>query len=106
MKKDLKDLDDPPPESSDVSGETSALKRSEYSELKKQAKDTRQKAKGALDVQIVSNADDIVLQALKYLTSSDPNLLYAALLPLTGLRPIEIAKQAQFSVKLNNTQNV
>ena len=100
MKKDLKELDDPPPESY---LEKIALKRSEYSELKKQAKDTRQK--GALDVQIVSNADDVVLQALRYLTSSDPNLLYAALLPLTGLRPIEIAKQAQFSEKLNNTQN-
>lgn len=100
MKKDLKELDHPPPESY---LEKIALKRSEYSELKKQAKDTRQK--GALDVQIVSNADDVVLQALRYLTSSDPNLLYAALLPLTGLRPIEIAKQAQFSEKLNNTQN-
>ena len=55
-------------------------------------------------VQIISNADAIVLQAMQYVTSSDPNLLLAAIFPLTGLRPIEVVKMAKFSSKLNNNQ--
>jgi len=31
--------------------------------------------KGAMSVQIVSNADEIVLQTVQYITSSNPNLL-------------------------------
>ena len=60
--------------------------------------------KGAMSVHIVANCDDIVLQSMQYICSSDPNLLFPAMLVLTGLRPIEIAKMAAFSTKLNNEQ--
>ena len=57
--------------------------------------------KGAMSVQIVSNADEIVLQTLQYITSSNPNLLFCALLG----RPIEVVKMAAFQTKLNNEQD-
>ena len=53
-----------------------------------------------MSVQIVSNADEIVLQTLQYITSSNPNLLFCALLG----RPIEVVKMAAFQTKLNNEQ--
>jgi hypothetical protein len=34
-----------------------------------------------MDVVTISNADSILLQALQYITSSDPNLLIASLFP-------------------------
>ena len=80
-----------------------ALQKQEYNQIRAQATDVRKKE--SLNVQVISNGDDIVLQALRYLVSNDPNLLYAALVVVTGLRPIEIAKVALFSTKLNNTQN-
>lgn len=45
-----------------------------------------------------------MLQALQYITSSDPNLLFAALLVPTGARPIMIAKVAEYKTSLNNSQ--
>ncbi len=60
--------------------------------------------KGAMSVSVIANADAIVLQAMQYMTSSNPNLLYCGLLIVTGMRPIEIAKMAAFSTKLNNEQ--
>lgn len=80
-----------------------ALKKSEYNQIRAQATDTRKRE--SLNSQVISNSDDIVLQAMRYIISNDPNLLYAALVVCTGLRPIEIAKVAQFSTKLNNQQN-
>ena len=79
-----------------------ALHKQEYNQIRAQATDVRKKE--SLNVQVISNSDDLVLQALRYLTSNDPNLLYAALVVVTGLRPIEIAKVALFSTKLNNNQ--
>jgi hypothetical protein len=78
------------------------LQKKEYAEIRKQQ--TTVRSKGALNVQVISNADDIVLQALQYLVSNRAELNYAALLILTGLRPIEIMKVAQFKTKLNNKQ--
>ena len=79
-----------------------ALSKKEYNELRKMNNDVRKK--GAMSVQIIANADEIVLQALQYVTSSSPNLLFCALLILTGARPIEVAKMAAFQTKLNNEQ--
>ena len=78
------------------------LQKKEYAEIRK--KQTTVRSKGALNVQVISNADDIVLQALQYLVSNRAELNYSALLILTGLRPIEIMKVAQFKTKLNNKQ--
>ena len=66
--------------------------------IRKMSNDVRKK--GAMSVQIVSNADEIVLQTLQYITSSNPNLLFCALLG----RPIEVVKMAAFQTKLNNEQ--
>ena len=41
------------------------------------------------------------LQAMQYIVSSDPNILMAAIYPLTGLRPIEIVKIGRFTSTLN-----
>jgi hypothetical protein len=49
------------------------LSKKEYNEIRKISHSIR--AKGSLNVLVLSNADDIVLQALQYMTSSDPNLL-------------------------------
>ena len=57
-----------------------------------------------MSVQIISNGDAIVLQAMQYIVSSDPNLLMAAVYPLSGLRPVEVVKMAKFTSKLNNNQ--
>ena len=99
MKKDLKALENPP-EDKYLTG--IALSKKEYNELRKMNNDVRKK--GAMSVQIIANADEIVLQALQYVTSSSPNLLFCALLILTGARPIEVAKMAAFQTKLNNEQ--
>ena len=79
-----------------------ALSATEYGAIKKQ--DRLRRKRGAMSVVVISNADAIVLQALQYITSSNPKLLYAALIVLTGMRPIEIARAAEFSPKLNQTQ--
>ena len=99
MKMELKDLEDPP---DDKFLSAIALTKQEYNGIRKLNNQIRKK--GAMSVHVVSNADQIVLQALGYLTSRDPNLLYSALLVVTGLRPIEIVKMAEFSTKLNNSQ--
>ena len=99
MKKDLKALENPPDDKY-LTG--IALSKKEYNELRKMNNDVRKK--GAMSVQIIANADEIVLQALQYVTSSSPNLLFCALLILTGARPIEVAKMAAFQTKLNNEQ--
>ena len=99
LKQELGSLDDPPPEEylSKL-----ALSKKEYNEIRKQNQDVRKR--GALDVVTISCGDVIVLQALQYITSSDPNLLFASLLILTGARPIELAKVAQYKTSLNNVQ--
>lgn len=99
MKTDLKNLEDPP---SEKFLSAIALSKKEYNAIRKLNNDVRKR--GAMSVHVVSNADDIVMQALSYLTSRDPNLLFCALLVVTGLRPIEIVKMAAFSTKLNNGQ--
>ena len=95
----LAQLDDPPPYEY---LKTIALTRKEYHDIRSDANDRRRR--GAMNTIVVSNADAVVRQALQYLTSSDPNLLYPALLVTTGLRPIEIVKVGRFSAKLNNQQ--
>jgi hypothetical protein len=99
MKKCLNDLEDPPDDKylSEI-----ALSKKEYNAIRQQNNDVRKR--GAMSVHVVSNADDLVLQAMTYLTSRDPNLLYCGLLLVTGLRPIEIVKMAAFATKLNNKQ--
>lgn len=95
----LAQLDDPPPYEY---LKTIALTRKEYHDIRSDANDRRRR--GAMNTIVVSNADAVVRQALQCLTSSDPNLLYPALLVTTGLRPIEIVKVGRFSAKLNNQQ--
>jgi hypothetical protein len=92
-------LDNPPPDKylDDVK-----LQNGEYNAIRKEANDGR--AKGSLNVVVISNADEIVTQALHYMCSEDPNLCYSGLLICSGLRPVEILKVATFSTKLNNTQ--
>ena len=82
LKKDLQALEDPPPEEylSKI-----ALGKKEYNQIRKLNNDVRKR--GAMSVHVVANSDAIALQAMQYLTSSDPNLLYCALLVVTGLRP-------------------
>ena len=99
MKKDLKSLEDKP---DDTYLGGIALTKKEYNGIRKLNNDVRKK--GAMSVNIVPNGDNIVLQSMQYICSSDPNLLFCALLIVTGLRPIEIAKMAAFSTKLNNEQ--
>jgi hypothetical protein len=100
LKKELAALDDPP--ALDYLDKL-ALSKREYNEIRQLNSDVRKR--GALNVISISNSDLIVTQALQYVTSSsDPNLLMAALFPLTGLRPIEIARTARFKTPLNNRQ--
>ena len=99
IKKDLKSLEDPP---DDKYLNEIALSKKEYNSIRRLNNDVRKK--GAMSVHVIANADAIVLQAMQYMTSSDPNLLYCALLVITGMRPIEIVKMAAFSTKLNNEQ--
>ena len=99
LKGELASLEDPPP---DTYLSKLALSKKEYNEIRAKNSDARKR--GAMDVVTISNGDAIVLQALRYITSSDPNLLIAALFPLTGMRPIEISKMALFQTKLNNRQ--
>ena len=99
FKNELSRLDPAPPT---IYLERIKLQKKEYAEIRK--KQTTVRSKGALNVQVISNSDDIVLQALQYLVSNRAELNYAALLILTGLRPIEIMKVAQFKTKLNNQQ--
>ena len=99
FKKELAGAEDPPPDSflSKL-----ALSKKEHNETRSHSQSVRRK--GALNTTVTSNADDVVLQALQCLTSSDPNLCWSGLLPCTGLRPIEIVKMGKFSTKLNNQQ--
>ena len=99
LKGELAALEDPPP---DTYLSKLALSKKDYNEIRAMNSDARKR--GAMDVVTISNGDSIVLQALQYITSSDPNLLIAALFPLTGMRPIEIAKMARFQTNLNNKQ--
>ena len=59
MKKDLSNLDDPPDEKYLTA---IALTKKEYNEIRKLNNDVRKK--GALDISVISNADEIVLQAM------------------------------------------
>ena len=99
FKTQLSSIRDPPPIEY---LEKIKLKKEEYNDIRKAANEVR--TKGSLNVLVLSNADSIVMQALQYIVSNDPNLLFAAVCVLTGLRPIEIVKQARFSMKLNNDQ--
>ena len=99
FKKQLSSLENPPPENY-LDG--IKLQKGEYNTIRKQASDGR--AKGSMNVVVISNADDIVTQALHYICSDDPNLCYSALLICSGLRPVEILKVAKFGTKLNNNQ--
>jgi hypothetical protein len=99
IKKQLRDLEDPPPEEF---LDKLALSKKEYAEIRKLNVDTR--GRGALDVVTISCADLVVLQALQYLTSSNPKLLFAGVMVVSGLRPVELAKIGQFRTKLNNAQ--
>ena len=99
FKTQLSSIDNPPP-SEFLEG--IKLSREEYNEIRKVANEIR--TKESLDVLVLSNSDSIVSQALQYIVSKDPNLLFAAVCILTGLRPIEIVKVARFSTKLNNDQ--
>ena len=100
LKQELGSLEDSPPDEEYLS--KLCLSKKEYNEIRKLNQDVRKR--GSLDVVTVSCGDAIVLQALQYITSSDPNLLFASLLVLTGARPIEIAKVAQYKTNLNNVQ--
>ena len=99
LKGELAALEDPPPE---TYLSKLALSKKDYNEIRAMSSEARKK--GAMDVVTISNGDSIVLQSMQYITSSDPNLLIAALFPLTGMRPIEIVKLALFQTKLNNNQ--
>jgi hypothetical protein len=99
LKGELASVEDPPP---DTYLSKLALNKQEYNDIRKMNSDARKR--GAMDVVTISNGDAIVLQALMYITSSDPNLLIAALFPLTGMRPIEVVKEALFQTKMNNKQ--
>ena len=70
------------------------LERKEYSELNKIADKKRQKA--AMDVTVIDNAPDIVKRALSFLKSGIPELTFIALLVLTGCRPVELLRVAEF----------
>lgn len=100
LKGELGRLEDPPGE--DYLSKL-ALSKAQYNEIRKTNQDSRKR--GAMDVVCIANGDSIVLQAMRYITSSDPNLLIAAIFPLTGMRPIEVVKEARFSTKMNNQQD-
>ena len=77
------------------------LNKQQYADIRRKATEARQKE--AVGVRVIENSDDILQQAIEYICSSDPKLLLAGIFPLTGLRPIEVAKIALFRTKLNNS---
>jgi hypothetical protein len=85
LKKDLKRLTDAPPDEflSEI-----RLSKKEYNDIRALNNDIRKR--GAMSVVVVSNADQLVLQAMQYLVSDSQNLLYAAVFLVSGLRPIEL----------------
>ena len=97
FKKQLAGLKPPPP--ADYLKQI-ALTKKQYNQIRQISNEVRQKE--ALGVKVIANADAIVQQAMKYITSSDPKLLLAGIFPLTGLRPIGVAKIATFTTRLNN----
>jgi hypothetical protein len=78
------------------------LSKKEYAEIRNLNSDIRKR--GALAVVVIANADLLLTQAMQYMCSDDPNLLYAGVLLVSGLRPIEAVKLASFSTTLNNKQ--
>ena len=71
------------------------LTKDEYSEIKRNANTRRYVA--AKEVRTINNSDELVVHASKLLLSNDPESLFAALLLVTGMRPCEILKVAEFS---------
>lgn len=79
-----------------------SLSELEYKFLRKKKNETR--SQNGLQAIGIDNADEIMMVALKYATTSDPSLATSALLVLTPLRPIEIVKVGNWSASLNQRQ--
>jgi hypothetical protein len=91
MKSDLEHLNGPPP---DRYLSKIALTKKEYNRLRTDYSTKRRK--DAMAVRVIENAPTVVRQAMEYIISSDPNLIWAGLIVCTGLRNIELIKVAQF----------
>jgi hypothetical protein len=79
------------------------LQKKEYAEVRKQQTTSTVRSKGALNVQVISNADNIVLQALQYIVSNRAQL--RCIIDTDWAISIEIMKVAQFKTKLINKQD-
>lgn len=92
LKMDLSRLDDKPPDEY-----LAALKLTpdEYETLKENQDESR--ARAANNVPVITNVDDIYMQAIRLLKTNEPSKLVSALLVLTGLRPIDIFAKAEFA---------
>lgn len=76
------------------------LSTAEYREIRSAYQAKRQKE--GTSVRSVPNVDLIVKQALEYLCSWSPNLIWCGLVVCTGWRPIEILKVAEINMKTQN----
>jgi hypothetical protein len=97
LKSLLKKLDQPPCE--EYLCELK-LDKKEYSELNKIADKKRQQA--AMQVKVIKNAPEIVKRAQTFLKEGVPELVFIALLVLTGCRPVELLRVAQFEAPTCN----
>ena len=70
------------------------LERKEYAELNKIA--DKKRASAAKDVTVIDNAPEIVQRAIDFLKTNNPDLVFIALLVLTGCRPVELLRAADF----------
>jgi hypothetical protein len=78
------------------------LSKKEYREIRTSSVEAR--TRGAMNVRVISCSDALITQALEYMCSSDPKLLYAGTIAVSGWRPIEVIKMALVRSKLNNQQ--
>ncbi len=80
------------------------LTRQEYNAIREMSLAVRQQ--DALHTHKLMVSDAIVARALRLLRSKDPKDCFCGLVVATGLRPVEIVKEAKFADKLLHEQEV
>jgi hypothetical protein len=101
FKSDLSVLPRPPP---DAFLQLIKLTRTEYSSIRTGYQ--KKRAKEAMSVTVIPNADKLVEAALAYIASDDPRLVYAGLVVCSGWRPVEILKVARVTFNLTDSSRI
>jgi hypothetical protein len=101
FKSDLSDLPRPPTQSF---LQQIKLTRTEYSSIRTNYQ--KKRAKEAMSVTVIPNADKLVQAALAYIASDDPRLVYAGLVVCSGWRPVEILKVARVTFNLTDSSRI